>query len=191
MIEVYDDVIYIKNWEEYQNSDGLEKIREQGRERAKKFREKKKQELLTTDSNAKDNVTVTLRNAIEEELELELDKEKDIKKDCINDFFERIWKLYPEKRNGKSTISDSNKKELYKIGLDEMKRAIERYSKEVYADREGSFKERSFKAGSTFFKGHYKDYLDANYEEQAVKEKENINDGISNKKKLFEEWANG
>ena len=73
MIEVYDDVIYIKNWEEYQNSDGLEKIREQGRERAKKFREKKKQELLTTDSNAKDNVTVTLRNATEEELELEKD----------------------------------------------------------------------------------------------------------------------
>ena len=59
MIEVYEDVIYIKNWEEYQNSDGLEKIREQGRERAKKFREKKKQELLTTDRNAKDNVTVT------------------------------------------------------------------------------------------------------------------------------------
>lgn len=75
MIEVYDDVIYIKNWEEYQNSDGLEKIREQGRERAKKFREKKKQELLITDSNSKDNVTVTLRNATEEELELELEKD--------------------------------------------------------------------------------------------------------------------
>lgn len=73
MIEVYDDVIYIKNWEEYQNSDGLEKIREQGRERARKFREKKKQELLITESNAEDNVTVTLRNATEEEL----DKEKD------------------------------------------------------------------------------------------------------------------
>jgi uncharacterized phage protein (TIGR02220 family)/predicted phage replisome organizer len=73
MIEVYDDVIYIKNWEEYQNSDGLEKIREQGRERARKFREKKKQELLTTESNAEDNVTVTLRNATEEELELERD----------------------------------------------------------------------------------------------------------------------
>ena len=116
---------------------------------------------------------------------------KDIKKDDVDAFFESVWKLYPEKRKGKSTISDTNKKELYKIGFDEMKRAIERYSKEVYAERDDGFKTKNFKDGSTFFRSHYKDYLDANYEEQAVKEKENINDGISNKKKLFEEWANG
>jgi len=114
---------------------------------------------------------------------------KDIKKDDVDAFFESVWKLYPEKRKGKSTISDTNKKELYKIGFDEMKRAIERYSKEVYAERDDGFKTKNFKDGSTFFRSHYKDYLDANYEEQAVKE--NINDGISNKKKLFEEWANG
>jgi hypothetical protein len=119
------------------------------------------------------------------------EKREDNSKELINAFFESVWKLYPEKRKGKSTISDTNKKELYKIGFDEMKRAIERYSKEVYAERDNGFKTKNFKDGSTFFRSHYKDYLDANYEEQAVKEKENINDGISNKKKLFEEWANG
>ena len=118
-------------------------------------------------------------------------KDSIVKDNAVNDFFESVWKLYPEKRKGKSTISDTNKKELYKIGFDEMKRAIERYSKEVYAERDDGFKTKNFKDGSTFFRSHYKDYLDANYEEQALKEKENINDGISNKKKLFEEWANG
>ena len=49
-----------------------------------------------------------------------------------------------------------------------MKRAIERYSKEVYAERDDGFKTRRFKDGSTFFRTNYKDYLDANYEEQAI-----------------------
>ena len=75
MIEVYDDVICIKNWEEYQNFDGLEKIREQGRERSRRFRDNQKQKRLTTNSNVTDNVTVTDGNAIEEELELELEKD--------------------------------------------------------------------------------------------------------------------
>lgn len=85
--------------------------------------------------------------------------------DAINSFFESIWKLYPEKKNGKSTISNTNKKDLYKISFEEMKRAIERYSKEVYDDREGGFKERRFKDASAFFKTNYKDYLDATFEE--------------------------
>ena len=112
MIEVYDDVIYIKNWEEYQNSDGLEKIREQGRERAKKFREKKKQELLTADSNAKDNVTVTLRNATEEELELELERELNIHTNCdcekIKDMFNSIAVDLPKVK----ALSEARKKAI-------------------------------------------------------------------------------
>lgn len=97
------------------------------------------------------------------EIESTVNKSKE-----LNDFFESIWNLYPEKRRGKSTISDTNKKELYKIGFDEMKRAIERYSKEVYAERDNGFKAKNFKDGSTFFRTNYKDYLDANYEEQEI-----------------------
>jgi predicted phage replisome organizer len=72
MIEVFEDIIYIKNWNEYQNIEGLEKIREQTRLRVEKFRDKPK--LLS--SNVTCNVTVTQGNATE----LELDKELDIDK---------------------------------------------------------------------------------------------------------------
>ena len=46
MIDYEDDnVIKITNWEKHQNIEGLEKIREQGRKRVAKFREKHKKEL--------------------------------------------------------------------------------------------------------------------------------------------------
>jgi len=73
MIEIYDAVIYIKNWDEYQNIEGLDKIREQTRLRVARCREMK---LLQ--SNATCNVTVTQCNAIELEQEQELDKEKEL-----------------------------------------------------------------------------------------------------------------
>jgi len=70
MIEVFDEVIYIKNWGEYQNIDGLEKIREQTRARVSAHREKQKQ---LAGGNATCNVTVTQGNATE--LDKELDKD--------------------------------------------------------------------------------------------------------------------
>jgi predicted phage replisome organizer len=69
MIHVFDDVIFIKNWEKYQNIDGMEKIREQTRMRVQNYRQK---QLCNVTCNA----TVTDCNATE--LELEIDKEKDI-----------------------------------------------------------------------------------------------------------------
>ena len=42
MIEVVDDIIRVSNWERYQNVDGMEKIREQGRKRVAKYRENKR-----------------------------------------------------------------------------------------------------------------------------------------------------
>lgn len=41
MIFVENEIIFIKNWEEYQNIDGLERIREQSRKRTAKFRANK------------------------------------------------------------------------------------------------------------------------------------------------------
>ena len=61
----------IAGWEEYQNIEGMDKIREQNRLRQAKF--KQKQRLL--DSNVIDNVTVTQGNAIEEEREEDKEKE--------------------------------------------------------------------------------------------------------------------
>jgi predicted phage replisome organizer len=79
MIEIFEDVIYIKNWGEYQNIEGLDKIREQTRLRVAKHRNKNK---LLGDGNATSNVTcngeVTLSNATEEEIEIELERDIDI-----------------------------------------------------------------------------------------------------------------
>lgn len=60
----------IAGWNEYQNIDGLDKIREQTRKRVAKHREKK----LISECNVTSNATVTERNAIE----LEEEKEKDL-----------------------------------------------------------------------------------------------------------------
>lgn len=54
MVEIIEDVYCLTNFMQYQNQDGLEKIREQNRERQARFRENRKQKLLETKSN---NVT--------------------------------------------------------------------------------------------------------------------------------------
>lgn len=106
----------------------------------------------------------------DEEKEIEKDKENsNININCasdnapkasrseINEFFERIWKLYPNKK-GKGQVSDAKKRKLYEIGYDEISRAIDRY-------KDGLLKDdwRKPQNGSTFFNSGYVDYLDANY----------------------------
>lgn len=79
MIVTNNGFFSITGWEEYQNIDGLEKIREQNRIRQKKFYDKKK-EL----PNVSSNVSITQPNATEEDIEEEIEKEGDIK-DIIPD----------------------------------------------------------------------------------------------------------
>jgi predicted phage replisome organizer len=75
MVSIVDDVYVLSNWSEYQNVDGLEKIREKNRLRKQKQREK--QQLL--ESMSRDShVTVTLGHATEVEVEQEKELEKDI-----------------------------------------------------------------------------------------------------------------
>ena len=66
MIEIFDDVIYIKNWEEYQNIEGMDKIREQTKKRVQNYRQK---QLCNVTCNA----TVTQGNATD----IDIDKDKD------------------------------------------------------------------------------------------------------------------
>ena len=62
MIRVLDTSIVIDGWEEHQNIEGMERIREQTRNRVKKFREKQNvtQQCNVTESEC--NVTVTQQN---------------------------------------------------------------------------------------------------------------------------------
>ena len=66
MIEIIDGVITLPNWEKHQNIDGMERIKEQTRNRVARHREKQKNLAL---GNVTCNVTVTEGNALEEEAE--------------------------------------------------------------------------------------------------------------------------
>lgn len=66
----------IAGWEEYQNIEGMDKIREQNRLRQKKWYDKQKALSASDDSpNVRPNATVTLPNGTEEEGEGDSEKE--------------------------------------------------------------------------------------------------------------------
>ena len=95
----------------------------------------------------------------------------------IDKFFESIWTLYPVKK-GKGQVSDTQRKKLFKIGYDQMERAIERYLKELKKDASW----RQPQNGSTFFNSGYVDYLDSNFAPDAkqVPQPQTSNRGNSN-----------
>lgn len=76
MIVFDESEFYISNWEEYQNTDGMERIREQAKLRTREYRERKKQALLISGDVTRD-VTVTSRDGTD--IDKEKDKELDIK----------------------------------------------------------------------------------------------------------------
>ena len=69
MIHLEEQKIMITGWNEHQNIEGLERIRQQTRKRVADYR--KKQKLLSC--NVTSNVTVTQSNAIEEDKEEDID----------------------------------------------------------------------------------------------------------------------
>ena len=75
----------------------------------------------------------------------------------IEEFFERAWQYYPNKR-GKGQVSDKSKERLMSHGWDNVKRAIDRYLEDLKRDDW-----RQAQNGSTFFNSGYIDYLDENY----------------------------
>ena len=81
MVTIEDNVYALSNWGEYQNIEGMEKIREQTRQRVAKCREKKRLQA----GNGNGNATVTPGNALEEEGEEEKDLEEDLEIDRKNE----------------------------------------------------------------------------------------------------------
>jgi len=73
MIEIVNDLIHVSNWERYQNIEGLEKVREQNRIRAKRWYDKQK---ALPDSNVSSNVSLTQSNASDKDIEEESDKKR-------------------------------------------------------------------------------------------------------------------
>lgn len=130
---------------------------------------KKEYLLITVPENIKNVVINSISSEINsisagrnEHRRVEKSKEENKNTMCKADalaLFEKLWKLYPVKK-GKGQVSDSAKMRLFKVGFDEMVRAIERYKAELEKDSDW----RKPQNGSTFFNSGYVDYLDANYE---------------------------
>ena len=117
MIGYENNILYIPGWGEYQNTDGLEKIKEQTRRRVQNYRSKQSQCNVTEkdDCNVTCNVTVTQCNATDKEIDIEEEykKEKIYKKEktsatqpkqhfgeykhvlLTNDEYEKLKRDYP------------------------------------------------------------------------------------------------
>ena len=89
MIEIVDDILFVSNWEEYQNVDGMDKIREQNRIRKRRQREKEK---LLLEDNVTSHVTVTQCHATD--IDKDIDKDN---KNIYNSHFQEFWEVYPRK----------------------------------------------------------------------------------------------
>lgn len=99
MVEIIDDIYCLTNFMQYQNKDGLERIREQNRERQARFRERKKDLLL---EQRNDNDKVTLRNgiplnSISNSNNIDNTNIDIIEIDKINEYFDKTYSIYPRK----------------------------------------------------------------------------------------------
>ena len=134
MVEKIDGVIMLPNWEKHQNIDGMEKIKEQNRNRAARHRQKQKLLAQNNESNVTDNVmdnvTVTHSNAIDKELDKEIDKDIEI----INNKVMTSSSLSENLKNSGIHLTDKSHQQLLDyVGLDGMSfdmlnRAIEKTS---------------------------------------------------------------
>ena len=138
MVEKIDGVIMLPNWEKHQNIDGMEKIKEQNRNRAARHRQKQKLLAQNNESNVTnnvtnnvmDNVTVTHGNALDKELDKDLDKDIEI----INNKVMISSSLSENLKNSGIHLTDKSHQQLLDyVGLDGMSfdmlnRAIEKTS---------------------------------------------------------------
>ena len=97
MISSAGDHLSIAGWEEYQNVESLDRIREQNRARQAKFKANKRKELT---DNVSGNVTLTLGNATDKEKEKEKEKEEEKKEKkntkAASPFDEILSEIEPE-----------------------------------------------------------------------------------------------
>ena len=132
MIVCDESAFYISNWEEYQNIEGMELIREQTRKRVAKYRENKK----ALACNVTGNATVTPSNAPDIESERESEREvltpskegvcrtKDVRRiiEAWNSLgLQQIQKITADSSRGKML-----KARVAEYGVDEVLRAIEK-----------------------------------------------------------------
>lgn len=173
MITVIDDVYMLSNWSEYQNTDGLEKIKEQNRLRQANYRQKQK--LLA--SNVTDNVTVTQSNAIDKDIDKERDKEEE-----KENIYSSVIDYLNQKASTKYKATTAKTKSVIHarvaegFTLDDFKTVIDKKCAEwIGTDYE------KFLRPETLFGTKFEGYLNANTNRKGVNNGsiEKPNDGIT------------
>lgn len=161
MITRYDDIIFIKNWEEYQAIDSLEKVREQGRLRQQRYRDKQKR---LSNSNVTRNAEVTPSNGTEEELDKEYilsgktdqtssKKDTHVYSDIIDYLNERVGTSY--RHTTKSTRARINARLQEGFTLQDFKQVIDNKASEWLSD--GNM--RKYLRPETLFGNKFESYL--------------------------------
>lgn len=146
-------LISVTNWEKHQNVEGLEKIKEQNRLRAKRHYEKKKNS----------NVSLTLSNATDKEKELDKDIDKEIdNKDKDKIPYSEIISYLNQKAERNFKNAESHKKFIrarWKEGqrLDDFKRVID--NKVTDANNPTDFFDAKYLQPSTLFGTKFDQYL--------------------------------
>ncbi len=134
MIQTNEGYFTIAGWNEYQNIEGMEKIREQNRIRQKKWYDKQKALPSSEENpNVRNNVTVTQPNATDKEEDIDKEKEKKKKKskESPHALFERLIGEYTMTDALKAKMHEwitykTERKEPYKeTGLKSLLRQVE------------------------------------------------------------------
>ncbi len=130
MIATNNGFFAIAGWEEHQNIEGMEKIREQNRLRKQRQREKQK---LLPEGSQDSHVTVTASHATEEDKEEEIDIDKDIEVEkeeridlqSIVDLYNDICKSFPSVRSLSEARRKAIKARMKSYSLEDFKTVFE------------------------------------------------------------------
>lgn len=139
----------IAGWQEYQNIEGMDKIREQNRIRQANF--KKKQKLLQ--GNVTDNVTITLSNATDIEEDKEKEEDKEIYKYIVSYLNEKAGTNYKASSKKTQSLIHARLAEGFKV--DDFKTVIDKKC----ADWIGDPKMQKYLRPETLFGTKFEGYL--------------------------------
>lgn len=178
MIAIDNEFISVPGWDEYQNIEGMEKIREQNRIRQKKWYDKQKMF-----PNVNPNVSITLHNATEKDIEKDIDIEEKERTNCkqIIDLFHSICVSYPSVRTLSEARRKAIKARLKAYSLDDFKILFEK------AEASSFLKGSNERNWSATFDWLIKDsnmakVIDGNYDDKGKSQSKKRNSGANKNK---------
>lgn len=149
----------IAGWQEYQNVDGMDKIREQNRIRQANF--KQRQKLIK--GNVIGNVTITEGNATEEDIEEDKEKEKELYKSIISYLNKKAGTNYKPTTAKTKTAIKARLAEGFKV--DDFKTVIDKKCAEWIGDE----KMEKYLRPETLFGTKFEGYLNAKVSRQQAR----------------------